>query len=390
MIPATTSRHGAAVHTRSLNRLWYDGTVLFYNRSGEKYSATGILEVLNDYFEVRIFVPSEYGDVAIQVLPKRGITLEQIIILPLSRRQVLVRNLLGIRVPGLEIGKQDWVWTPNERILPTLERQACVVHDLMPVTVARSFPIAQKIIHRIFFRRLRNTRCLVFCHSNTVKRDLVSVGGIEERRICVVPLGLQGNGNGVQARYRGRRPLCSEIHLLYLSAYQRRKNFEVLVQFVRRFMVRNTHYPVRLTVAGFGVRTQLAAENHGAIRILDYITELEKERLLEEADIYVNPSAAEGFGITNLEAQRAGLPVLCSDIPVFREVLGDSAVYFRWNDYQSFERALRRVVENPTCAEQLRQKGLQNTFGRSYHDFIVKELVPVLSEWMGRSAEREG
>jgi glycosyltransferase involved in cell wall biosynthesis len=40
------------------------------------------------------------------------------------------------------------------------------------------------------------------------------------------------------------------------------------------------------------------------------------------------PSLAEGFGVPIIEAFSANVPVLCSDIAVFREVAGDLAIYF--------------------------------------------------------------
>jgi glycosyltransferase involved in cell wall biosynthesis len=44
------------------------------------------------------------------------------------------------------------------------------------------------------------------------------------------------------------------------------------------------------------------------------------------------PSYAEGFGLPIVEAARRDRPVLCSDIPVFREVGGAGAAFFRVND----------------------------------------------------------
>lgn len=56
----------------------------------------------------------------------------------------------------------------------------------------------------------------------------------------------------------------------------------------------------------------------------------------------VCPSFAEGFGLPVIEASRCGKPVFCSDIPVFREIGRDGAIYFRLNDPASLAEAVRR------------------------------------------------
>ena len=54
--------------------------------------------------------------------------------------------------------------------------------------------------------------------------------------------------------------------------------------------------------------------------------------LYEHARALVLPCFAEGFGLPIVEAAWRGRAVLCSDIPVFREVGGAGAIYFRVND----------------------------------------------------------
>ncbi|MES2536574.1 MAG: glycosyltransferase family 1 protein [Pseudomonadota bacterium] len=50
------------------------------------------------------------------------------------------------------------------------------------------------------------------------------------------------------------------------------------------------------------------------------------------ADALLFPAIIEGFGLPLIEAQKKGLPVFASDIPVFREVAGDSVAYFDHSD----------------------------------------------------------
>lgn len=45
-------------------------------------------------------------------------------------------------------------------------------------------------------------------------------------------------------------------------------------------------------------------------------------------DVLLAASAGEGFGLPLIEAAKNGLPILARDLPVFREVAGDCAIYF--------------------------------------------------------------
>lgn len=51
------------------------------------------------------------------------------------------------------------------------------------------------------------------------------------------------------------------------------------------------------------------------------------ESYFKAGDLYVSASQSEGFGLTIIEAAAAGLPILASDIPAFREILPKSALF---------------------------------------------------------------
>jgi mannosylglucosylglycerate synthase len=77
--------------------------------------------------------------------------------------------------------------------------------------------------------------------------------------------------------------------------------------------------------------------------------------LMQLSDVVLLPSIEEGFGMPLLEAAACRVPVVCTDIPVFREVAADSAVYFdeAWGD--------DRVASLVVSAAKTRDSSLRRT-----------------------------
>lgn len=59
------------------------------------------------------------------------------------------------------------------------------------------------------------------------------------------------------------------------------------------------------------------------------------------------PSLAEGYGLPAVEAAARGTPVICSDLPVFREILGASATFLDPRDPGVWAEAVRRCAAAP-------------------------------------------
>ncbi|WP_151718125.1 glycosyltransferase family 4 protein [Gemmobacter serpentinus] len=64
------------------------------------------------------------------------------------------------------------------------------------------------------------------------------------------------------------------------------------------------------------------------------------------------PSHAEGYGLPPLEAASLGVPVIVSDLPVFRETLGDYAVYLDRTDVYSWMETIGRLAASHKPEEE--------------------------------------
>jgi glycosyltransferase involved in cell wall biosynthesis len=83
------------------------------------------------------------------------------------------------------------------------------------------------------------------------------------------------------------------------------------------------------------------------------------ERLFRAADVFASPSVKEGFGLAALEALAAELPVVASDLDVFKDFLIDevSALLTPVGDGAALGRALARLALDPALGDHLRAGG---------------------------------
>jgi len=94
-------------------------------------------------------------------------------------------------------------------------------------------------------------------------------------------------------------------------------------------------------------------------------------------DIFVTYSYAfEGFGLTPIEAIACGTPVICSSLPVFKEVLGDNAIFVPPRSPKLLAKAIIALLED----DERRKKIIENAqeFIKRYSwDAVGKKLEKV-------------
>ncbi|HEU0316583.1 MAG TPA: glycosyltransferase family 4 protein [Solirubrobacteraceae bacterium] len=117
---------------------------------------------------------------------------------------------------------------------------------------------------------------------------------------------------------------------------------------------------LRLLIGGTGDADEHRGRLPGELRdravFLGELSEEEKVRLLHSVDVFCSPNTGgESFGIVTAEAMAAGLPIVGSDIPAFRDVLrgGQAGELFAAGDPDDLARVTARLLDDPARRAEL-------------------------------------
>lgn len=187
----------------------------------------------------------------------------------------------------------------------------------------------------------------------------VVTNGVDASRFAADPA---MPGATLRARIRGD----GRTVLLTVGGIEPRKGSMELIEALAMVHDQVARPPLLVIVGGHsfqdhqGYRDQVLARAERLsltehIRVLGTVSDTELASWYHAADAFVFPSVKEGFGLAILEAMAAGLPVITSDIPVFREFLHDGvgALLTPVGDAAALAAVIRRVVTDAELRSSL-------------------------------------
>ena len=135
--------------------------------------------------------------------------------------------------------------------------------------------------------------------------------------------------------------------ILFIGRNEIRKNFKLYYQLSE--LLKNSNYSFRA----------ITNKNIRAPNVELYLNPDDeiKNEVLKISSIYLAVNThGESFGITILEAINAGCTAVCSDITPFKDLLGDSGVYFKNNNLEDLKQTVERLVKSDMRAIYNNQK----------------------------------
>lgn len=152
---------------------------------------------------------------------------------------------------------------------------------------------------------------------------------------------------------RDVRKMCKQAPVyLMVSTIEPRKNHAYLLDAFERIWAEDSEACLCF-VGKIGWKTEQLIERirqhpqfQKKLFMFNDLSDRELEHCYTHARSLVFPSYVEGFGLPLVEAMQRGLPAMASDIPVFREIGGDSMVYFDLEQPETLARLIRQFEES--------------------------------------------
>ncbi len=232
------------------------------------------------------------------------------------------------------------------------------------------------------------------------RRKIKIKEGINKKKLTVIPNGLDTSKfilSSVQ-RYENEKEIKNRYKIPEqafvfgnIGRISAEKGHEVLVRAFAKFL--ETHIFRKenffLMLVGGGVleeKIKLMVEELGIeknVVITGRFDDVDKIKYLSTFDVFVFPTLAEGFGIVLMESLVMGVPTICSDLEVLKEVGGDFVDFFKVGDVEDLANKMenefnRTGGENKFIIEGAKEFVEKNysmeTFFESYNNLYKKLL----------------
>ena len=206
------------------------------------------------------------------------------------------------------------------------------IHDTITLTHRQWCKWTNVLHYRKVMTRSATMARRVIVPSEDARRGVVEHLGVEPARVVVAPLGVSGDFRPADpdaVRAAMERHGLHERYLLCVGNLEPRKNLPAVIDSFEAISGLIPHDLVLVGKRGWRcgpiLRAMRASPVTDRIKWLGWVPEPDLAALYSGAELLVQWSLHEGFGLAPLEAMACGTPVVVSDGGALPEVAGDAA-----------------------------------------------------------------
>lgn len=213
----------------------------------------------------------------------------------------------------------------------------------------------------------------------SVKKDLTSTLNVVDSKIVITQEGF--DLNITKGKVSERVSSFSQApYFLYVGNAYPHKNLKILIE---GFKILKTNAKLLLVGKKDFFYNRLEKDGVENIIFLHDVKDSELFHLYSHSIAVVSASFMEGFGLVPLEALGAGAIPVVSNIPAFREVCGDLAIYFNPKDKNDIaEKLVLALNLTPEKREKIKEKA-KDLLKKFSWEKMTKETLEIYESCVG-------
>jgi glycosyltransferase involved in cell wall biosynthesis len=266
------------------------------------------------------------------------------------------------------------------------------VQDMIPISnLDFSDTKYKKRFGDIFFRSL-GMADRVIAVSGFIRDELMKYTNVDERKVTVIYPGtgciFKVMDKDIAREYIRKRYNINDKYILFAGGIHVRKNMDMILGAFRAILQKKPD--LKLIIAGktdgkrniYFNEIKDHAKKIGVFESTLFTGTVNYEDmpyLYNGAECFINPSSYEGFPISSIEAMACGIPSMCKNGEVFREVLGDGGIYFE--DEKGMVDGILKLLRDEKYKKEITARGLEKSRKYRWDDSIkrtVKEYEALL------------
>jgi len=245
-----------------------------------------------------------------------------------------------------------------------------IVYDLLPVRLPHFFPTGSDLSHGEWLKTITNfdgALCISKSVANVLKTWLeenialllrtFNIGYFKlgaDIESSIPTKGLPDESEKIISILKKRTSFLMvgtieprKGHLQTLSAFNQLWNQELDINLiiVGKEGWKNLEETKRRTIPEIIKNLQNNPEKNNRLFWLEGISDEFLEKIYKYSDCLISASEGEGFGLPLIEAAMHNLPIISRDIPVFREVAGENAFFFKGYEPENLAKAIKNWLE---------------------------------------------
>ena len=237
-------------------------------------------------------------------------------------------------------------------------------HDIHQCVIKRKFEfslghfkcILRETLQKYLFRFLVNRADKIITVSFNTKNDLIKALKVPEHKIVAIHSATDKKvekkdlpmppSRLVNGRYIVSFPPSFELLDIFNDLRKKKKGYKLVIfgYFGKTFTEKLKNYSKK-----YNMEKQVI--------LTGYISTQELITLYSNADLLINYSDYEGFGLPPLEAMSCGCPVVASNRASVPEVVGEGGILLQPNNKKEWVDAIYKILSDEKLREELSEKG---------------------------------